>query len=81
MGVPNANANVCNYRFRIEDENTKFYHDIITKQAVSKNYNLAAWACIRLDRLRQGYRFVHLLDAQGKPTEGKLLIKIEKTTR
>jgi len=66
-------------RFRIEDENTKFYD--ITKQATARNYNLAAWACIRLDRLRPGYRFLHLLDGQGNPTQGKLLILVEKTTR
>lgn len=40
--------------------------------------NLAAWACIRLDRLQQGYRFVRLLDAKGQATAGILLVKIEK---
>ena len=76
----NANIGLSDHRFRVEDENTKFYRDI-AKQAVVRNYDLAAWACIRLDRLRQGYRFIHLLDAQGRPSEGKLLVKIEKKTR
>ncbi|KAI6710109.1 hypothetical protein JHW43_007376 [Diplocarpon mali] len=40
--------------------------------------DLAAWACIRLDRLQQGYRFVYLIDAKGQPTPGLLLVKIEK---
>ena len=40
--------------------------------------DLAAWACIRLDRLQSGYRFVHLMDAQGLPTHGLLLVKITK---
>lgn len=40
--------------------------------------NLAAWACIRLDRLQQGYRFVYLLDAKGQATAGMLLVKVEK---
>jgi len=71
---------MATYRFRVEDENTKFYRDI-TKQATARNYDLAAWACVRLDRLRPGYRFVHLLDAQGNTTQGKLLVKVEKTTR
>ena len=41
--------------------------------------DLAAWACIRLDRLRTGYRLVHLLDAAGKQSEGVILVGIEKT--
>jgi phosphatidylinositol phospholipase C delta len=40
---------------------------------------LAAWACIRLDRVQQGYRLVKLLDAKGVATHGLLLVKIEKT--
>lgn len=40
--------------------------------------DLAAWACVRLDRLREGYRFVHLLDAKGVETEGVLLVKVAK---
>jgi len=39
---------------------------------------LAAWACIRMDRLRSGYRFVHLLDAKGMQSSGVLLVKITK---
>ncbi|KAK4691034.1 hypothetical protein P7C71_g5884, partial [Lecanoromycetidae sp. Uapishka_2] len=41
--------------------------------------DLAAWACIRLDRLRSGYRFLHLLDAAGAESRGVLLVGIEKT--
>ncbi|KAI1099441.1 PLC-like phosphodiesterase [Jackrogersella minutella] len=40
--------------------------------------DLAAWACVRLDRLRTGYRFVHLLDQEGTESEGVLLVKIDK---
>ena len=40
--------------------------------------DLAAWACIRLDRLGEGYRFVHLLDSEGRLTEGTVLVKVEK---
>lgn len=39
---------------------------------------LAAWACIRLDRLQTGYRFIDLKDARGQPSVGKLLVKIDK---
>ncbi len=41
--------------------------------------DLAAWACIRLDRLQTGYRFVHLMDALGNPSKGVLLLNIEKS--
>ncbi|XP_044721559.1 phosphatidylinositol-specific phospholipase c, X domain-containing protein [Hirsutella rhossiliensis] len=41
-----------------------------------------AWACIRLDRLRQGYRFIRLLDMNGNRVPGgKLLVKVLKTMR
>ena len=41
-----------------------------------------AWACIRLDRLRQGYRFIPIFDVMGNPVEGgKLLVKISKVLR
>ena len=40
---------------------------------------LAAWACVRLDRLKQGYRFVHLLDAHGLETEAVVLVKVSMT--
>ena len=39
---------------------------------------LAAWACIRLDRLKEGWRFVHLLDAEGNKSPGVVLVGIEK---
>ena len=39
--------------------------------------DFAAWACIRLDRLAPGLRFVHLWDANGVPTDGVLLAKID----
>lgn len=40
--------------------------------------DLAAWACVRVDRLREGYRFVHLLDRKGVETGGVLLVKVTK---
>ncbi|KIW22837.1 hypothetical protein, variant 5 [Cladophialophora immunda] len=42
--------------------------------------NLLAWACIRLDRLQQGYRFIHLLDSSGMPSRGALLVHVCKRT-
>ena len=40
---------------------------------------LAAWTCIRLDRLRDGWRLVRLLNAAGEKSEGILLVGIEKS--
>lgn len=40
--------------------------------------DLLAWACIRLDRLKTGWRLLHLLDVEGKASEGVLLVHIEK---
>jgi hypothetical protein len=37
-----------------------------------------AWACIRLDRLRPGIRFIHLNDGHGQANAGVLLVKIER---
>ncbi|KAL1986686.1 hypothetical protein VTN96DRAFT_5891 [Rasamsonia emersonii] len=55
-------------RFKIQDD--EFGRD-----------KLAAWACIRLDRLQQGYRFVRLKDARGRMTEGVLLVRISKEVK
>lgn len=41
--------------------------------------DLAAWACLRLDRLRSGYRFVHLWDSRSMRSQGAVLIKVEKS--
>lgn len=38
---------------------------------------LAAWACIRLDRLAHGYRFLHLRDEKGMRSKGVILVKID----
>lgn len=63
-------------RFKIEDESR-----LVPDNPVSRllNLNILSWACIRLDRLQQGYRFVRLFDPRGRPIRGgKLLVKIEK---
>ncbi|KAE8351334.1 PLC-like phosphodiesterase [Aspergillus coremiiformis] len=40
--------------------------------------SMAAWACIKLDRLQQGYRLIHLYDCSGAKTDGVLLVRIIK---
>jgi hypothetical protein len=62
-GVTNRCTWSCS--FKIEDEE-KFGAD-----------HLAAWACIKLDRLGVGYRLIRLIDAQGVASSGRLLVKIE----
>ncbi|KAI1499948.1 PLC-like phosphodiesterase [Biscogniauxia marginata] len=39
--------------------------------------DLAAWACIRLDRLRGGYRLVHLFDNGGNVSGGVILVQVQ----
>ncbi|ESZ95253.1 BcPLC2, phospholipase C [Sclerotinia borealis F-4128] len=64
-GIRNVVEALSFVRFKVEDAN------------YSKD-ELAAWACIRLDRLQQGYRLIPLKDAKGYSTDGLLLVKIEK---
>ncbi len=64
--IPGVVPELSFVRFIVRD-NIEFGRDIVT-----------AWACVRLDRLRQGYRFVHLLDANGMETEAVLLVKVTK---
>ncbi|KAK3900500.1 PLC-like phosphodiesterase [Staphylotrichum tortipilum] len=39
--------------------------------------SLALWACVRVDRLRRGTRFMHLIDREGVETEGALLVQVD----
>jgi hypothetical protein len=43
--------------------------------------DLAAYACVRLDRLGEGYRVVHLSNCFGKVTDGIILVKVEKISK
>ncbi|KAH6638447.1 PLC-like phosphodiesterase [Boeremia exigua] len=40
--------------------------------------DLAAWACVRLDRLQPGVRLLHLYDGNGVITKGAVLVRIRK---
>ena len=64
--VPGVVEELSFLRFKIQDD------EIFGKD------DLAAWACIRLDRLKEGWRFVHVLDALGGFSQGVLLVGIEK---
>ncbi|XXG95783.1 hypothetical protein Hte_002054 [Hypoxylon texense] len=64
-GVPSVVPELAFVRFLVKDDE------------IGRD-DLAAWACVRLDRLRSGYRFVHLLDSEGRQSGGVLLVKIDK---
>jgi len=68
LGVPNVVEELSFVRLKIED----------SRHTMGA---LAAWACIRLDRIQHGYRLIPLLNAKGQTTGGLLLVKIEKTVR
>lgn len=69
----NSLTRAC-FRIKIEDEHS-FQNRVGSRELLS-------WACIRLDRLRRGYRFVGLLDPKGNPIpDGKLLVKVDKIER
>ncbi|KAI0096784.1 PLC-like phosphodiesterase [Nemania sp. FL0031] len=59
-------------RFRVE-------HDQSLRIPLKETF--AGWACIRLDRLATGHRFIPLLDLDGNETKGSLFVKVRKTYR
>lgn len=65
----------------LTDQANKSLHRFKVEDSQILNDDLAAWACIRLDRLQSGYRFINLLDEKGVATPGILLVKIEKKFR
>ncbi|KAI0836417.1 PLC-like phosphodiesterase [Hypoxylon sp. FL0890] len=64
-GIPGVVSELSFVRFLIKDDE------------IGRD-DLAAWACVRLDRLRSGYRFVHLLDREGRESAGVILVKVDK---
>ncbi|KAK8103751.1 phosphatidylinositol-specific phospholipase C [Apiospora kogelbergensis] len=69
IGVPRVVDQLSFVRFKIEDGASRLP---ITRDP------FACWACIRLDRLGTGYRFIHLKDPKGNPTKGVLLVRVDK---
>ncbi|KAI1392384.1 PLC-like phosphodiesterase [Hypoxylon trugodes] len=59
----------------------KFKVDDATRLRSLNRDSSLGWACIRLDRLATGYRLIHLLDANGNETQGRLLVRIDKNYR
>ncbi|KAI0835383.1 PLC-like phosphodiesterase [Hypoxylon sp. FL0890] len=72
LGVQRVMEQLSFVRFKVEDDALRL---------VSLRDACVGWACIRLDRLATGYRFVHLFDANGNQTQGVLLIRVDKHFR
>lgn len=68
-GVPDVVEQLSFLRVKVKDDRTLARDELV------------AWACIRLDRLKTGYRFLHLLNVVGEPTDGVLLVHIQKDVR
>jgi phosphatidylinositol phospholipase C delta len=65
--IPKVVPELSFLRFKIEDDSRS---GLVSSP-------LLAWACVRLDRLRPGYRLISLIDLKGSPIpDGKLLIKV-----
>ncbi|KAH6855119.1 PLC-like phosphodiesterase [Chaetomium sp. MPI-CAGE-AT-0009] len=70
FGVQNVVEELSFVRFKVADSSGNFGSDVV------------AWACIRLDRLQQGYRCVDLYHPLKRcPIEGKLFVKIKKVLK
>ncbi|KAK3333157.1 PLC-like phosphodiesterase [Cercophora scortea] len=64
-GIPGVVPELSFVRFMVKDD-----------QTLGKD-ELVAWACVRVDKFREGYRIVHLLDARdGMETEAVLLVRV-----
>ncbi|RDA91223.1 hypothetical protein CP533_3405 [Ophiocordyceps camponoti-saundersi (nom. inval.)] len=72
VNIPKVVEELSFLRLKMEDESRS---GIVSSP-------LLAWSCIRLDRLRQGYRTINLMNADGNEVPGgKLLVRISKVMR
>ncbi|KAI1856203.1 hypothetical protein JX265_011715 [Neoarthrinium moseri] len=68
LNIPNVVDQLSFVRFKVEDAAKGFIGN-----------PFAAWACIRLDRLQSGYRFIRLMSPKGVETSGVLLVHVRKS--
>lgn len=68
-GVPDVVEQLSFLRVKVKDDRTLARDETV------------AWACIRLDRLKTGYRFLHLLNVEGELSDGVLLVYIQKNVQ
>ncbi|AEO54842.1 hypothetical protein MYCTH_2297927 [Thermothelomyces thermophilus ATCC 42464] len=70
LGVKGVMEEITFVRFKVADSSSNFGSDLV------------AWACIRLDRLQQGYRCLDLYHpVTRRPCDGKLFVKISKVLK
>lgn len=65
-GVDIDEESLCFVRFKVIDD-VEFRRD-----------DMAAWGCVRLDRLREGVRVLQVFDASGRESEGRILCRVRK---
>lgn len=70
LNMPKVVDQLSFVRFKVEDATSRLL-------GISRP-SFSSWACIRLDRLMPGYRFIKLMDPKGNPTAGMLLVRIDK---
>lgn len=73
-----ADLQICRCTSNIPEANRPVLHRVKVKDNNIGKDTLAAWACIKLNRLKSGYRFIRLLDAWGMESSGVLLVRIVK---
>ncbi|KAM7187920.1 PLC-like phosphodiesterase, TIM beta/alpha-barrel-containing domain containing protein [Rhypophila sp. PSN 637] len=72
FNITNVMEQLSFVRFKVEDTST----------ASNFRDDLSCWACIRLDRLQQGYRWVELYHPVTRQlTKGQLFIRVDKVSR
>lgn len=62
----------------VDEEALSFVRIKVNDDVELGRNELAAWACVRLDRLGEGLRTIRLIDANGQPSAGVLLVRVGK---
>jgi len=61
------------------EESLSFLRFKISDRVEMRDDPLAGWACLRLDRVREGFRMIRFFDAQSRRSDGVLFVRIAKT--
>lgn len=65
-GIPVDEEALCFVRFKVMDD------------VELRRDEVAGWACVRLDRLREGYRVMSVFDSRGQAGDGRVLVRIQR---
>lgn len=61
------------------EETLSFLRFKVSNKAEMREDPLAAWACLRLDRVKEGFRMIRFFDAKSQQSDGVLFVRITKT--